>query len=212
MYAQCVNKLSKDQCYPVEVTQQFQNIQNKVTLDFISPAYELIQPLLNSFNGDTEKFYPKFYKLFIDSENYNKDLDRHCSLMLSFEVANNVLAHLAGATFHDDVLEFDDSSSDSLSDKDMSLISYLAGYVFGTFYRRIRFSKSGNYGSFYHQQCLSFLMAGKIVDESMSMPEHQHVEVLNRGGLWKVTSTVTSIFKIVECYFKNATQNSTSSI
>ena len=37
-------------------------------------------------------------------------LDRKCSLMLSFDVANLVLGHISGASFHDEVFEFDECS------------------------------------------------------------------------------------------------------
>ena len=66
----------------------------------------------------------------------------------------------------------------------------------------------------YCQQCLSFLMAGKCDGESISivLSEHRHVQVLDRGGLWRVTSDVTSIFKVAEHYFKCATQKPTTKI
>ena len=35
----------------------------------------------------------------------------------------------------------------------------------------------------------------------ISSPEHRHVDVLNRGALWKVNEGVTAIFKIAEAYF-----------
>ena len=61
---------------------------------------------------------------------------------------------------------------------------------------------------FYHQQCLSFLVAGKVDGEIVSLPEHEHVETLDRGGLWKVTS----IFQIAACYFRKAKESQTQKI
>ena len=60
-------------------------------------------------------------------------------MILRFEVVNQVLAHLTGVTIRDDVLSFDDASSKCLSEKEITIISYLSGYIFGTFYKRIRF-------------------------------------------------------------------------
>ena len=41
--------------------------------------------------------------------------------------------------------------------EDISIISYLSGYMSRTFYRRIPFSKSGYFSLVQYQQCLSFL-------------------------------------------------------
>ena len=86
------------------------------------------------------KFYPQFYKAFSSTENLYKNIIGNCSLLLSFEVANNVLAQLARATIQEDVLTYAIEEAENFSEKDLSLISYLGGYVFGTFYRRIRCS------------------------------------------------------------------------
>ena len=114
-----------------------------------------------------------------------KNPDHNCSMILRFEAVNQVLAHLTGEATCDDVLSFDDASSKFLSEKKISVISYLLGYIFGTFYRRIRFSKSGHFGSVYYQQCLSFLMAGKCDVESILivLSEHRNVELLDCGRL-----------------------------
>ena len=95
--------------------------------------------------------------------------------------------------------------AENFSKKDSSIVSYLGGYVFGTFYRRIRCSLKNT--GLYSQQCLSFLIAGKCIGENVTLPEHKYVNILDRGGLWKVNENVTSIFKIAERYFRIATQN-----
>ena len=92
-------------------------------------------------------------------------------------------------------------------------------FIFGTFYRRIRFSKSGHFSWVYYKQWLSLLMAGKCGGETkpIVLPEHRigrHVELEHRhcDSLWRVTLDVASIFKIAECYFKCATQNPTTKL
>ena len=76
--------------------------------------------------------------------------------MLGFEVANNVLCHLSGSSIKNSVFEFAEKS-DVFNDKEKSVICYLAGYVFSTIYRGIRFSKVKTY--------LSLLLAGKISED-----------------------------------------------
>ena len=47
-------------------------------------------------------------------------------------------------------------------------------------------------------------MAGKCSGENLPLPEHKHIEILDRGGLWKVDN-VTLRFKVAECHFKTIT-------
>ena len=44
-------------------------------------------------------------------------------------------------------------------------------------------------------------MAGKCVDETVSLPEHRHVDVLHRGGSWKVIADVIAIFSVAEAHY-----------
>ena len=92
------------------------------------------------------------------------------------------------------------------TEKENEVISHLAGYVVGTFYRRIRFSK--NYGLLYQQQALSFLLICKFVDGTETDTSHQKFTNLkNRGGLWVVRKDVVTIFSIAESFFVSATKN-----
>lgn len=205
-----VAKLGEDECYPQEVMNEFKAYKVG-TLNDVNCSYALIRDLISSFDGDAEKFYPKFYKIIAETEVPFKNLSRNCSLLLGFEVANHVLAHLSGSTFKEDVLTFKHDSR-QFSDKERSIICYLSGYVFGTFYRRIRFSKSSCNTSLYHQQCLSLLLAGKSTDENKELSEHKLVNAQNRGGLWKVTQDVISIFAAAESHFVTATKRAYNKI
>ena len=209
MYERSTQKLAKDECYPESVMEEFKNFKLS-SLEDIKPHYELILPTVNSFSGDLEIFYPQMYNVFSTADDYT-NLSHDCSLLLSFDVVNQIVAHITGANVHNDILVFQNSDIATLSEKDNSIISYLSGYVFGTFYRRLRFSKSKS-STLYHQQCLSFLMAGKCSGESLPLPEHTHVQLLDRGGLWKVNNYVTSIFQVAECHFKNIAQINTTKI
>lgn len=49
----------------------------------------------------------------------------------------------------------------------------------------------------------TFLMTGKCYGENLSLPEHKHIETLDRGGLWKVDDdNVTLILRVAKCHFK----------
>ena len=48
-------------------------------------------------------------------------------------------------------------------------------------------------------------MAGKCSGENLSLPEHKHIEILDRGGLWEVDDNETLIIKVAEYHFKTIT-------
>ena len=96
MYQNKAQNLSTDECYPDSVMEEFKNFS--ATLDNLMLYYKLILPVLNSFSGDTEKCYPQIYKLYSQAENF-KNLSHDCSLILSFDVVNQILAQLTGAKF-----------------------------------------------------------------------------------------------------------------
>ena len=71
-----------------------EEFKNASLNDFM-PYYKFILPVVNSFSGDIEKFYTQIYKLYSQAENC-KNLSHDCSLILSFNVVNKILAHLTG--------------------------------------------------------------------------------------------------------------------
>ena len=105
--------------------------------------HNLIGPLLVSFNGDSEIFYHKFYKILINNSEVFKGLSHECSMLLVMEIPNLILGYITGATFTDDVLTFS-YDENQFTDEGKSIITYISGYVFGTTYRRMRFSKMHN--------------------------------------------------------------------
>ena len=93
--------------------------------------------------------------------------------------------YITGTTYSADVIHF--NCYTKFSEK--YLFAYLSGYAFVAFYRRGRFSKTAHQNQTYHQQCLSFLVAGKCVGETISLPEHRHINfrvlftiVLSKGA------------------------------
>ena len=48
-------------------------------------------------------------------------------------------------------------------------------------------------------------MTGKCSGENLSLPEHKHIEILDRGGLWEVDNNETLIIKVAEYHFKAIT-------
>ena len=129
MYQESAQKLPTDECYPESVMEKFKNFN--ASLDLM-PYYKLLLPVVNSFSGDAEKSYPQIYKLYSQAENY-KNLSHNCSLVLSFDVVNQTLAHLTGAKIRSDILVSENADISTLTEKDISIMSYLVGMYLGHF-------------------------------------------------------------------------------
>ena len=99
-------RLAEDARYPEDVMGQFINFKIS-SIDYTFLAYNLKLPIIKSFEGDPEKFYPQFYMACSSTENLYKNLSGNYSLLLSFEVANHVLAQLTGTTIQEDVVTYD---------------------------------------------------------------------------------------------------------
>ena len=184
-----------------------------INKECITNFHKLISNVVLSFKGDAEKFYLAFYKCISDAENpFGGSLNKHASLLLGFELANHVLGYLSGGSLEkDSVVQFKYSSAD-LSNKEKSIVFYLAGYVFSTFARRLRFTKKNNHNTEIVQEYLAILAAGKLGDEKQELPEHKLVNTKNRNGLWKVTAEVFEIFCIAEQIFKKHTETCSNKI
>lgn len=94
-------------------------------------SHKVILPIVNILSGDTKKFYKQINKLDSQAENY-ENFCHGCSLISSFDCVNQVLAHPTVAKIHNDILVCENSDKSTLTVKDISIISCISGYVFGT--------------------------------------------------------------------------------
>lgn len=81
MYIISTKKLIKDECYPFEIL-----------VEVITSNYEFLLTTMNTFTGDTGKFYSKSCKVYVDTKDL-KSLDHNHSITLSLEFLKHVLAH-----------------------------------------------------------------------------------------------------------------------
>lgn len=119
------SKLSKDECYSEKTRNEFVNYV--ITNDDTNFSYSFVRDVIGSFKGDAEKFYPAFYKSVSENIVF-RNLSNRSSILLGFEVANHVLAHLTNSTVKENTVEF--SSHVNFSPKERNIIQYLSGYVF----------------------------------------------------------------------------------
>ena len=89
-----------------------------------------------------------------------------------------------------------------LAERELQVVVYISGYIFGNLYRHIRRSTSWQLPSL--QQKLSLLKAGKI-DAVDSDDRYKLVKSRDRGGLWYVSDDIIVIMTEAEKVFKHLT-------
>ena len=124
-------KLAGDECYP-EIIRNELNAYAVGSLDHVTHVYKIIENVVTEFDGNAEKFFPRFYKC-ISGENIFLNLSKHSGTLLGFELANHVLAHISGTRFKDDIFDCNPAPME-FTPKEEDIIVYLAGYVLGTLY------------------------------------------------------------------------------
>ena len=120
-------KLSKDGCYSFKTCQEFSNYN--LTSEAACDSFDLIF----NFNGNTETFYPKFYKINSKIKIF-PNLSKRSSVILGCEVANLVLAHLSNTDVKDNYVDF---TVNTFTKKENSIIKYISEYVISSLYRRL---------------------------------------------------------------------------
>ena len=157
--------------------------------------YQMVKNTVNDFHGDAEKFYPTFYKCISENESVFISLLRHCSLLLGFEVANHILAHLGGSSYTREICN-SKIDQNQFSKRELASIGYLSGYVFGTVYQRI--SSSKQWQNAISEQCMSILLAGKISssDDTLQQPENEQAEPSQSSDSDKYEHLLVSVHNV----------------
>ena len=128
---ECSTKLSCDECYSEETMTAFKNFELSEEEAMIS--FQHVKNVIQKFDGDGEKFFPSFYNCVSGGKHVFPRLSRKCSVLLGYEVANSILAHLNGQHKQDNTNN-NTSTVVELNCKEKNIVTYLSGYVFGTLY------------------------------------------------------------------------------
>ena len=118
-------------------------------------------------------------------------------MLLGFELANRIVAHLVAGGKGDDGTTDESLKIEKVNfdGRQKDIIAYLSGYVVSTFYRCLRYSKRCN--EIYYEEYLSVLVACQLTDDSETdKSHHKLINAKNRGGLWKVKSDVSQYSNI----------------
>ena len=166
-----IDKFANEQLYPDEILNEIKAYKVTLNLTDVLITYSYIKEAILQFQGDAEQFYRHFYSCVTGENCFFKELSRNCCLLLGFELANHVLAHLNKSSYKGDIIK-QKGEKIKFSEKDNACIGYLGGYVFGTFYRRIRNSKKWQTPK--SQQCLALLLAGKCLQKPDEIEKSAH--------------------------------------
>ena len=197
----CAIKLSKDECYPISIQEEFNGY--KITVAQAILVHGKLENIISDYNGDADKFYPKFYAAISEQEPFFDSLPTESSLLLGMELANSILAYLTNCTVKDGLLN---TTSDQfvLSQREEDALVYLSGYVFGTLYRRLRNSQSLKKSDL-NQTYMTILLSAKCEEKLAENARYKFVSLKDRGGLWKVNRDVVQMFRVTEIYFRKQT-------
>ena len=197
----CAEKLSNDLCFPLTMRSKFSKQDFSFSVDDSYALWCKLRPVIDSFNGDAEKFYSMFYALFIDNLLPSKFNDRSLTNTLLSEVANEMLIHLSGKN-----VNVTGKKDQDIPEKEMKSLQYLAGFVIHKLYTKFRFSR--NSASIFNKQCCQILYACKVEDYNTQTL----VDARDRGGLWKVNKKMQDILFECEKIFRSKTSEFTTSL
>lgn len=191
-----VSKLVNEGCYSDETLHTLRNYCCSSDEE-ASYTYKFVSQVVESFDGNAEKFFPSFYDCVSGDNIIFQNLDKRCSTILGFELANVVLAHLNS---NDILTNNTDPVCMELNSKERNITKYLSGYVIHTLYFRLR--KSAKHKNDINTKHLSLLLATKDLSTPSSVDD-TFTDSRNRGGLWRVKKEVSEIFFVVEKFFRN---------
>ena len=84
-------QLATDACYSDETIAAFNS--HKCYFDDTVYIYQFVRDVVKNFDGHGEKFYSLYYYSVSGNDIAFNNLNRGCSIILGFEVANSVLGH-----------------------------------------------------------------------------------------------------------------------
>uniref|UniRef100_A0A7M5XI81 Uncharacterized protein n=1 Tax=Clytia hemisphaerica TaxID=252671 RepID=A0A7M5XI81_9CNID len=200
-----VTVVSENGCYPDDLKSELND--NKVIV--IDEFFEVVSPIYDNYhkNGNNEKLYSSiFSKVILDAKKYiglsrdvstllmKKLADRFTSLRKELKTAEEESDEESIDTTKEPWIPFQYQHLPELSEKERHGLRYIGGYVYKKLYKKLKNSKE--WKSPYCQMAMSFLEAGKDNDIDDSF-----LDDINRGGLWKISTSAEELFRVVEAIF-----------
>ena len=162
------------------------------SLDENGQEYKHIQMLFEGYskNGSVEKFYAKFYStIAVNSVKYFTGLSRNAATLLAMKLADSIFVYCNKFSRGSTVKEV----NHVLSDRDISCVQYLGGYVLHNLHKNYATKQSAE-----SQQAMAILKAGKSeINNAQNL-----ISGVTRGGLWFITQPAQNVFVQTELIFR----------
>ena len=189
----CAEKLSSDECFPSSLQEKFSKESFAFTNDDAVELWLKLRNVIDSFNGDAEKFYSGFFSLLVVNLLPSKFDESFVTNTLMSEVANLLLSQLSGVENFDGIKE-----PKPLSEKEEKSLQYLAGFILHKLHSKLLYSTNGRSR---YQEILSILQACKVEsDDTQTL-----INARDRGNLWKVNKQIEKVFLQSELLFRART-------
>ena len=189
-----VHKVKTAQVYPQSIINEVE-VYLFEELEEETVEFAMLKSMFDAYskNGDTEKFYSKYYAAIpLNSTEYFKGLSRNAATLLSTTVADCMIVYCKNSKVtHNN----SPHQQTVLSERETAGLQYLGGYVLHNLHK-----KHGSKKSQESQQAMSILKAGKLEGGYDSF--QKLVPNLNRGGLWQITKYSEKVFSRIEHHFR----------
>ena len=162
---------------------------------------------LHKSQPNAEKFYAGFYsKIVKNAPTYFKEFMPKAETLFSTKLTTSLLQSIKNSQGSDQCKKSKTTNQSHLSERELSGLQYLGGYLFhDDLYRKVRSSKE--WKSSQSQQSISLLLAANVenVEEVNKL-----ISCLDRGGLWAICTPAQNVLLRSETYFKCKTETNKS--
>ena len=193
------SKIAADKCFPQSLRSKFSSENFSFSNNDAQKLWEKLRPIIDSFNNDAEKYFSDFFALFIENLLPEKFENFTTTNTLMSEVATDVLEHLKseGKSATESMV----ITAAAISENELKSLQYLAGFVIHKLHSKFFFSRK-TCNTVHSQYCL-ILQACKVdFDDSQVL-----INVRDRGGLWRVSKKIQTLFVECEVIFRSKTSN-----
>jgi len=187
----CAKKLNGDLCYSQDIRDLF---GSDACTDALDLWKKLKGPILK-FNGDSEKFHANLFGLLIENLLPEKFADHVVTNTLMIEVVVGMANHFNNKNNNTPIPDDNNNNIDSLSERELSSLEYLAGYVVKKLLTKFRYGRLRQ--SEIACTYATLLQSFKVTDETQKL-----IDAKDRGGLWKINRRVIAVFLECELLFR----------